>query len=80
MAKYYEHHGGPPSHIVSEFRFNPESAPEVKDFWGYSYRLIDAARITRIAGRAKKGEYSIYALYELIPDANPFSGGEGKVN
>lgn len=64
VAKYYERHGGPPSHVVHEFRFNPEEAPAVYDFWGYRYRLVDSERIVRIAGRTRKGEYSIYALYE----------------
>ena len=67
VERYYERHGGPASHVVHEFRFNPESAPEVCDFWGHSYRLLDSERVTRIAGRARKGEYSIYALYELVP-------------
>lgn len=67
VARYYERHGGPASHVVREFRFNPERAPVQCDFWGYPYRLVDSARVTRIAGRAKKGEYSIYALYEQAP-------------
>ncbi len=67
VAMYYERHGGPASHIVAEFRFSPEEAPEFSDFWGHSYRRVDSERITRIAGRTKKGEYSIYALYERVP-------------
>lgn len=66
VALYHERHGGPASHIVSEIRFNPEAAPEIQEFWGYPYRLIDSERVTRIAGRAKPGEYSIYALYERM--------------
>ncbi len=68
VQKYYELHGGPASHVVQEFRFNPVRAPATCDFWGYSYRLIDSERVARIAGRARKGEYSIYGLYERIPD------------
>ena len=66
VALYHERHGGPASHIVSEIRFNPEAAPEIQEFWGYPYRLIDSERVTRIADRAKPGEYSIYALYERM--------------
>ena len=67
VARYYERHGGPPSHIVHEFPFSPERAPPEYDFWGYRYRLLDSERVQRISGRAKKDEYAIYALYERIP-------------
>ncbi len=67
IARYYERHGGPPSHVVHEFPFSPERAPPEYDFWGYRYRLLDAERVRRISGRAKPGEYSIYALYERVP-------------
>lgn len=66
MEEYYARHGGPADYMVHEFRFNPETVPETFTFWGYPYRLIDSERVTRIAGRAKKGEYSIYTLYELV--------------
>lgn len=66
VAKYYEQHGGPASHIVHEFPSNPELAPEFHDFWGYSYQRVDSERVSRIAGRARKSEYSIYALYERV--------------
>ena len=67
VARYYERHGGPPSHVVHEFPFSPECAPPEYDFWGYRYRLLDTERVRRISGRAKSGEYSIYALYERAP-------------
>lgn len=67
VERYYERHGGPATHVVQEFRCSPASAPEFCDFWDHAYRLVDSERVVRIAGRAKPGEYSIYALYELLP-------------
>jgi hypothetical protein len=68
VEKYHALHGGPADYMVQEFRFSPDTAPETVVFWGHRYRLVDFERVTRIAGRTKKGEFSIYALYGRIPE------------